>query len=156
MEATRKVDHESFDFTKLPPSKWGDHFLTVTVTDSDLDALAKEIEVLKPKVMDMTILYSQDDDEATIKRKILVIHFLVSLGLAYHFENEIEHIVKVAFEKITDLIADENDLYMISIMFRVFRTYGHNMSSAKCFIKVKNHQLKYQSILLSPKSNREV
>lgn len=78
--------------------------------------------------MDMIILYSQDDDEA-IKRKILVIHFLVSLGLAYHFENEIEHVVKVAFEKIADLIADENDLYMISIMFRVFRTYGHDMSS---------------------------
>ncbi|XP_009123605.2 alpha-barbatene synthase [Brassica rapa] len=129
MEEKRKVDHEiGFDFTKFPPSKWGDHFLTVTVTDSDLDALAKEIEVLKPKVRDMLILYSEDDGEAT-KRKILIIHFLVTLGLAYHFENEIEHIVKVAFEKIANLITDENDLYTISIMFRVFRTYGHNMSS---------------------------
>ncbi|KAG2282930.1 hypothetical protein Bca52824_054150 [Brassica carinata] len=76
----------------------------------------------------MLILYSEDDGETT-KRKILIIHFLVTLGLAYHFENEIEHIVKVAFEKIANLIADENDLYTISIMFRVFRTYGHNMSS---------------------------
>lgn len=78
----------------------------------------------------MLILYSEDDGETT-KRKILIIHFLVTLGLAYHFENEIEHIVKVAFEKIANLIADENDLYTISIMFRVFRTYGHNMSSGK-------------------------
>uniref|UniRef100_A0A0D3AU44 Terpene synthase N-terminal domain-containing protein n=1 Tax=Brassica oleracea var. oleracea TaxID=109376 RepID=A0A0D3AU44_BRAOL len=133
MEAKRKDDHEiGFDFTKFPPSKWGDHFLTVTVTDSDLDALAKEIELLKPKVRDMLILYSEDDGETT-KRKILIIHFLVTLGLAYHFENEIEHIVKVAFEKIANLIADENDLYTISIMFRVFRTYGHNMSSALHF-----------------------
>ncbi|CAH8315803.1 unnamed protein product [Eruca vesicaria subsp. sativa] len=148
MEAKRKVDHEiGFDFTKLPPSKWGDHFLTVTVTDLDLDALAKEIKVLKLKVIDEIILYSQDDDEAMIKRKILVIHFLVSLGLAYHFENEIEHIVKVAFEKIADLIADENDLYMISIMFRVFRTYGHNMSS-DVFKRFKEDDEKFKGYII--------
>ncbi|KAG2301858.1 hypothetical protein Bca52824_030511 [Brassica carinata] len=149
MEAKRKVDHEiGFDFTKLPPSKWGDHFLTVTVTDSDLDALAKEIEVLKPKVRDMLILDSEDGGEAT-KRQILIIHFLVSLGLAYHFENEIEHIVKTAFEKIADLIADENDLYTISIMFRVFRTYGHNMSSVDVFKRFKEDDEKFKRYLIN-------
>ncbi|CAN7136194.1 hypothetical protein BRARA_D00967 [Brassica rapa] len=149
MEAKRKVDHEiGFDFTKLPPSKWGDHFLTVTVTDSDIDALANEIEVLKLKVRDMLIWYSGDDGEAT-KRKILIIHFLVSLGLAYHFENEIEHIVKIAFEKIADLIADENDLYTISIMFRVFRTYGHNMSSVDVFKRFKEDDEKFKRYLIN-------
>ncbi|XP_056843982.1 alpha-barbatene synthase-like [Raphanus sativus] len=148
MEAKRKVDHGiGFDFTKFTPSKWSDHFLTVTVTDSDLDALAKEIEVLKPKVRDMLILYSEDDGQVT-KRKILIIHFLVSLGLAYHFENEIEHIVKVAFEKIADLIADENDLYTISIMFRVFRQYGHNMSS-DVFRRFKEDDEKFKRYLIS-------
>ncbi|VVB05221.1 unnamed protein product [Arabis nemorensis] len=34
-----------------------------------------------------------------------------------------------AFQRIEDLIGDENDLSLITIMFRVFRTYGHNMSS---------------------------
>ncbi|KAL0793109.1 hypothetical protein Bca101_064486 [Brassica carinata] len=96
--------------------------------------------------MNMIILYSQDDDEA-IKSKILVIHFLVSLGLAYHFENEIEHVVKVAFEKIADLIADENDLYMISIMFRVFRTYGHDMSS-DVFKRFKEDDGKFKRYLI--------
>lgn len=78
----------------------------------------------------MLILYSQDNVEAT-KGKTLLIHFLVSLGLSYHFENEIEEILKLAFEKIDDLIADENDLYTISIMFNVLRAYGHTMSSGK-------------------------
>lgn len=78
----------------------------------------------------LLLLHSQDDNEAT-KRKILLIHFIVSLGLSYYFENEIEEILKLAFEKIEDLIKDENDLYTISIMFRVFRTYGHNLSSSK-------------------------
>ncbi|KFK31624.1 hypothetical protein AALP_AA6G136900 [Arabis alpina] len=37
MEAGRNLDHEiGFDFTKLLPSQWGDHFLTVTITGSKL------------------------------------------------------------------------------------------------------------------------
>ncbi|KAJ4888481.1 Alpha-barbatene synthase [Raphanus sativus] len=147
MEPERKVDHEiDFDFTKLPPSQWGDYLLTVTINDSDLDALAKKIEVLKPKVRDMLSLYSKDDDEET-KRTVLFIHLLVSLGLAIHFENEIEHRLKVAFDNIEGLIADENDLYTISIMFRVFRTYGHNMSS-DVFRRFKEDDGKFSRCLI--------
>ncbi|CAE6186234.1 unnamed protein product [Arabidopsis arenosa] len=43
--------------------------------------------------------------------------------------NEIEETLTHAFEKIDDMIADEHDLYTISIFFWVFRTYGHNISS---------------------------
>uniref|UniRef100_M4D7Q3 Terpene synthase metal-binding domain-containing protein n=1 Tax=Brassica campestris TaxID=3711 RepID=M4D7Q3_BRACM len=64
------------------------------------------------------------------KRKVLLIYLMTSLGVAYHFENEIEKTLAHAFEKIDDMIANEHDLYTISIFFWVFRTYGYNMSAA--------------------------
>lgn len=96
----------------------------------DFDVLEREIEVLKPKVRENIFILSSRDKDA-MKKTIHSIHLLISLGLSYHFEKEIEETLKHAFEKIEDLIADENDLYTISIMFRIFRTYGYNMLSGK-------------------------
>lgn len=106
--------------------------MSVHIDYQDFDVLAREIEELKPKVREDIFSLSSD----AIKRKILSIHLLISLGLSYHFENDIEETLKHAFEKIEDLIDDENDLYMISIMFRVFRTYGHNMLSGTYFFSM--------------------
>lgn len=72
---------------------------------------------------------SQAEGHDSSKRKTLLIYLMVSLGLAYHFEDVIEETLAHAFEKIGDMIADEHDLNTISILFWVFRTYGHNMSS---------------------------
>lgn len=93
-----------------------------------MDALAQEIETLKPKVKDM-LMFSKSTDSA--KKRILLIYMLVSLGVAYHFEDEIEESLKEGFEKIHEMIAGDDDLYTISIIFWVFRTYGYNMSSGK-------------------------
>jgi len=81
----------------------------------------------------MELLSSQGDDE-TSKRKVLLIQLLLSLGLAFHFENEIKNILEHAFRKIDDITGDEKDLSTISIMFRVFRTYGHNLPSSKTIV----------------------
>ncbi|XP_010441850.1 PREDICTED: alpha-barbatene synthase isoform X2 [Camelina sativa] len=86
-------------------------------------------------------------DKDAMKTKILSIHFLESLGLSYHFEKEIEESLKHAFEKIEDLIADENDLYTISTMFRVFRTYGLNMLS-DVFKRFKGDDGKFKECLI--------
>lgn len=72
------------------------------------------------------------------KRKILLIYLMISLGVAYHFENEIEKTLAGAFENLDDMIAYEHDLYTISIFFWVFRTYGYNMSAGKLFILILN------------------
>ncbi|XP_010494504.1 PREDICTED: alpha-barbatene synthase-like [Camelina sativa] len=144
METPKDDLHQDicFNFFKLPPSQWGDHFLSVPITDSDFNVLAREIEELKPKVREDIFSLSS----GAIKRKILLIHLLISLGLSYYFENEIEETLKHAFEKIDDLIADENDLYTISIMFRVFRTYGHNMLS-DVFNRFKGNNGKFKKSL---------
>ena len=72
------------------------------------------------------------------KRKILLIYLMISLGIAYHFENEIEKTLAHAFQNIDDTIANEHDLYTISIFFWVFRTYGYNMSAGKLFMLILN------------------
>ncbi|EOA14843.1 hypothetical protein CARUB_v10028157mg [Capsella rubella] len=147
MEAIRNLDQKNFfSFTELPPSQWGDYFLRVSITDLDFDVLEREIELLKPKVRENIFILSSSDKDAT-KRKILSIHFLESLGLSYHFDKEIEDSLKHAFENIEDLIADENDLYIISIMFRVFRTYGHNMLS-DVFNRFKGSDGKFKETLI--------
>ncbi|XP_023633210.1 alpha-barbatene synthase isoform X2 [Capsella rubella] len=147
MEAVKNLDQESFlNFAKLPPSQWGDQFLMISKADSDFDVLEREIEVLKPKVRENIFTLSSRDQDAT-KKTIHSVHLLISLGLSYHFEKEIEETLKHAFEKIEDLLADENDLYTISIMFRVFRTYGHNMLS-DVFSRFKGKDGKFKETLM--------
>ncbi|EOA22803.1 hypothetical protein CARUB_v10003521mg [Capsella rubella] len=113
-------------FKKLPPSEWTSHFLSVSVDNSEMDVLRREIEALKPKVRGM--LLSSQGREAK-KKRILLIYQLVSLGLAWHFEDEIKESLEESFKSIADMMVGEYDLYNVSIIFWVFRTYGHNMSS---------------------------
>ncbi|CAN7031769.1 hypothetical protein BRARA_H01002 [Brassica rapa] len=109
-------------FKKLPPSEWTDHFHSVPLDVSEMDALKREIETLKPKVKNM-FMSSQGTE------RILIIYLLVSLGLAYHFEDDIYDTLKVSFTKIEEMMDSEEDLYTVSIIFWVFRTYGHCLSS---------------------------
>ncbi|KAL0676200.1 hypothetical protein Bca4012_004181 [Brassica carinata] len=62
------------------------------------------------------------------KEKIRIIHLLISLGISHYFDKEIEEILDQAFGKLNDIIAKEDDLETISLMFEVFRLYGHKMS----------------------------
>ncbi|CAH2079020.1 unnamed protein product, partial [Thlaspi arvense] len=105
------------------PSIWGDHFLTVPLARSEFDELEKEIEINKPIVKDM-LMSSQSSD----KDKIRLIHLLISLGISYHFDKEIQEILNQSFTKLDDLIVGEVDLETIAIMFEVFRLYGHKIS----------------------------
>ncbi|CAN8255133.1 unnamed protein product [Cochlearia groenlandica] len=63
------------------------------------------------------------------KKRILMIHLLVSLGLAFHFEDEIYEALEESFKKIDEMLVGEEDLYTVSIIFSVFRLYSHYVSS---------------------------
>ncbi|KAG2263351.1 hypothetical protein Bca52824_070430 [Brassica carinata] len=152
MESQNVLGHDrSRSFSKLKPSQWDDHFLYAIIDELELDALERELEVLKPKVKDMLMSSSQAEGHDSSKRKTLLIYLMVSLGLAYHFEDVIEETLAHAFEKIGDMIADEHDLNTISILFWVFRTYGHNMSS-DAFKRFKGEDGKFmESLSKDPK-----
>lgn len=78
---------------------------------------------MKPLVRDM-LMSSHSSD----KERIRLIQLLISLGNSYHFGKEIEEIINLSFPKLDNIIAGEDDLETISIIFEVFRLYGHNMS----------------------------
>lgn len=84
---------------------------------------------LKPKVRDMLISSKNSDNE-----KIRLIHLLINLGIAYHFEIEVDEILNQAFGNLEDIIAKEDDLETISIMFEVFRLRGYYMPCGKNII----------------------
>ncbi|KAG7641775.1 Terpene synthase N-terminal domain [Arabidopsis suecica] len=113
-------------FNKFPRSHWGDHFLRLPFNVSDMDVLTIEMNALKPTIRKM-LIYSQDVEET--KERILIIDLLVALGMAYHFEDEIDDNLKHGFENIETTMAGENDLSTVSVMFWVFRTYGYNLCS---------------------------
>jgi len=71
--------------------------------------------------------------ESSDKEKIRLIHLLVSMGISYHFDKEIQDILKHSFTKLDDIIVGEDDLETISIMFEVFKLYGHKMSCGKIY-----------------------
>ncbi|KAG7589117.1 Isoprenoid synthase domain superfamily [Arabidopsis suecica] len=112
-------------FKKLPPSEWGHHFLTVPIDLLEINAMAREIDELKRKVKGM-LMPSQGVNET--KKRMIFIYLLVSLGLACHFVDEIYENLKHGFEAREEIMSGEDDLYTVSTIFWLFRTYGYNMS----------------------------
>ncbi|CAN6810648.1 unnamed protein product [Brassica oleracea] len=127
VRATKSASDDDLEssrpLTQFSPSFWGDYFLSFSVDQSESDGLAKEIEsVMKPNVRDR-LMSSHSGD----KEKIRIIHLLICLGISHYFDKEIEEILDQGFRKLNDIIAKEDDLETISIMFEVFRLYGHKM-----------------------------
>jgi len=81
-----------------------------------MDMLTIEMNALKSTIRKM-LMYSQDVEET--KERILIIYLLVALGMAYHFEDEIDDNLKHGFENIETTMAGENDLSTVSVMFWV-------------------------------------
>ncbi|XP_056846600.1 (Z)-gamma-bisabolene synthase 2-like [Raphanus sativus] len=144
MEAQTAFGHESLAFQKLSHSQWTDYFLSIPISDSGLDVITREIDILKPEIRDL--ISSQGDNE-TLRKKVLLIQLLLSLGLAFHFENEIKDILIHAFQRTEDIIGNEMNLSTVSNIFRVFRTYGHNISSS-VFNRFKKDGGKFEESLM--------
>ncbi|CDY13053.1 BnaA09g17640D [Brassica napus] len=94
------------NFRKPFPSTWDHQSLVANLDFSQMDALGREIEALKPQVRNMFI------SSKGIKKKILFTYLLVTLGLAYHFEDEIVETLKDGFQKIEEMMAGEDDLFL--------------------------------------------
>ncbi|EOA28595.1 hypothetical protein CARUB_v10024815mg, partial [Capsella rubella] len=137
------VQESKRTFKKLPPSEWGDHFLRLPINVSEMDAVTREMNAIKPTARKM-LMYSQDVEET--KKRILTIYLLVALGLAYHFEDEIDDNLKHSFENMETVMAGETDLSTVSVIFWVFRTYGYNLSS-DVFKRFKGEDGKFKECL---------
>ncbi|KAK9269516.1 hypothetical protein L1049_001291 [Liquidambar formosana] len=121
--AAPEVERRSANFH---PSVWGDHFVTYTPVNLTNDAIAeKQIEELKAKVRRKLVAAADRSSEI-----LTMIDAIQRLGLAYHFETEIEealgHIYRTYYDE-NDTVND--DLYHVALRFRLLRKEGYNVSS---------------------------
>ncbi|KAG5522232.1 hypothetical protein RHGRI_034422 [Rhododendron griersonianum] len=89
-----------------------------------LEKYSKEVEVLKEEVKDMLVL---DDIGA---ETMVLIDALERLGVSYLFQKEIEELLENMFPKFEEYSHVFHDnLFMVSLHFRVFRQHGYDLSS---------------------------
>ncbi|KAK9275730.1 hypothetical protein L1049_022998 [Liquidambar formosana] len=121
---------------KFQPSIWGNHFAKYTSHDLSIDApMAKQIEELKDEVRRKLVITSADK----LLEKVNMIDAIQRLGLAYHFETEIEealeHIYLTYHEENND---ESDDLYHVALRFRLLRQQGYPIS-CEMFSKFKDN-----------------
>ncbi|KDO46373.1 hypothetical protein CISIN_1g024780mg [Citrus sinensis] len=124
------------------PSLWGDHFLTLASDCETNDTThQEEYEALKQEVRSM-ITATAD----TPAQKLQLVDAVQRLGVAYHFEQEIED----ALEKIYHDDFDNNDdvdLYSVSLRFRLLRQQGFKVP-CDVFEKFKDDEGKFKASLV--------
>ncbi|KAK9209542.1 hypothetical protein WN944_001909 [Citrus x changshan-huyou] len=124
------------------PNLWGDYFLTLASDCKTNDTThQEEYEALKQEVRSM-ITATAD----TPTQKLQLVDAVQRLGVAYHFEQEIED----AMEKIYHDDFDNNDdvdLYTISLRFRLLRQQGFKVP-CDVFEKFKDDEGKFKASLV--------
>nr|QYL01198.1 terpene synthase 8 [Stevia rebaudiana] len=122
------------------PSIWGDQFLTYNERTEQASE-KKRAKELKEKVRKE--LLTDGSIEPTHHMKLLeLIDAVQRLGVAYHFEDEIEKCLTHIYVTYGDKWINENNLQSTSLWFRLLRQQGFNVSSG-IFSKYKNENGKF-------------
>eukprot|EP00258_Populus_trichocarpa_P015005 XP_006370591.1 (-)-germacrene D synthase isoform X1 [Populus trichocarpa] len=132
----------------FPPSIWGDHFLSYA-TDSMETSDKAEHKKLKEEV--------KRELMTTINKPSQTLDFIDAiqrLGISYHFEMEIDEILREMYRSPCDFDNGDdddhhhNDLYAISLKFRLLRQQGYKIS-CDVFGKFKNSQGNFNDSLVN-------
>nr|WBW04458.1 terpene synthase [Ficus pandurata] len=124
------------------PTIWGDHFLQYTSECLEVDDnIEKQVRKMEEQVKTMFADAAPNPSET-----LQLIDTIQRLGLAYHFENEISE--KLREIKKISLDVFNNDLYNISLWFRLLRQEGYNISTG-IFQKFTNKEGKFDNALAS-------
>ncbi|XP_019172929.1 PREDICTED: vetispiradiene synthase 3-like [Ipomoea nil] len=105
----------------FPPTLWARYcFHAFSIDNQVAEAYAKEIEILKEQTR-ATLLHTIDD----VAEKLRFINLLERLGIAYHFEKEIDDQLRHIYTHPVHL----NDLETVALQFRLMRKHGYNIST---------------------------
>ncbi|KAH9803326.1 alpha-humulene/(-)-(E)-beta-caryophyllene synthase [Citrus sinensis] len=121
------------------PTLWGNHFLKSAADVETIDAATQEQHAaLKQEVRRMITTTANK-----LAQKLHMIDAAQRLGVAYHFEKEIEdELGKVSHD------LDSDDLYVVSLRFRLFRQQGVKIS-CDVFEKFKDDEGKFKESLIN-------
>ncbi|CAN4114334.1 unnamed protein product [Withania somnifera] len=126
------------------PSLWGDLFLSFSIDNHVAQEYAQEIQVLKEQTRSMLLATGQE-----LAAKLNLIDIIERLGIAYHFDKEINDILGQIYNENYDFEGDDhNDLCTCALQFRLLRQHGYNIS-LKIFSKFLNGNGKLKESLAS-------
>ncbi|MCD7449959.1 hypothetical protein HAX54_002676 [Datura stramonium] len=107
------------------PSLWGDRFYSFSLDNQVAEKYMQEIETLKEQTRSML----SDACERTLVEKLNLIDIVERLGIAYHFEKQIEDMLDQIYNADPNFEAHEyDDLTTLSVQFRILRQHGYNIS----------------------------
>ncbi|KAM5585660.1 (-)-alpha-pinene synthase [Rosa sericea] len=106
------------------PSVWGDQFANYAEDIITQAHMQEQVEELKRVVRKEVFTNAADDFSHQLK----LIDAIQRLGVAYHFETEIEQALERIHATYQDIHDDDGDLYNVALRFRLLRRYGYNVS----------------------------
>ncbi|KAK4490035.1 hypothetical protein RD792_000689, partial [Penstemon davidsonii] len=126
------------------PSVWGDYFLAYTsdITDISEDE-EEELEKLKQEVIKKVFVETAND----ALHKLDLVDAIQRLGVAYHFEKEIDDYLKYIYNNNNNYDNDD-DLRIVALRFRLLRQQGYNVP-ANVFSKFMDGESKFKESLVS-------
>ncbi|XP_057968253.1 (-)-germacrene D synthase-like [Malania oleifera] len=125
------------------PSIWGDQFLKYTPDGAvTLEHKEQQIGELKEEVRKELVAATSPSQQ-----QLKLIDAIQRLGVAYHFENEIEAALKHVHESYHSYLAG-SDLYNAALLFRLLRQEGFNIS-CDVFNKFKDEGGNFKDCLKS-------
>ncbi|PHU23411.1 5-epiaristolochene synthase [Capsicum chinense] len=127
------------------PSLWGDMFLSFSIDNHVEQKYAEEIEVLKEQTRSMLLATGRKLEE-----KLNLIDVIERLGIAYHFEKEIDEILEQIYKENSNFEGGDynDDLCTCALQFRLLRQHGYNIS-LKIFNKFLDENGKLKESLAS-------
>ncbi|KAK2632335.1 hypothetical protein EUGRSUZ_L01686 [Eucalyptus grandis] len=145
LETSHVAERRSGNFH---PSIWGDYFLKYasdSSSKSSQDIAGERIERLKGEVKKM--LTSAMDK---LLQKLNLIDQIQRLGLAYHFEIEIDKELEQIHRSYFEFHCGDNDddLHMTALLFRLLRQQGYDVS-CEIFNKFKDNEGHFSKSLIA-------
>ncbi|KAI8552659.1 hypothetical protein RHMOL_Rhmol06G0283300 [Rhododendron molle] len=128
------------------PTVWGDHFLAYASADMEVDINMKQNhqqlkENVRKQLAEAHGEYSQQLD---------LIDAIQRLGVAYHFETEIDQGLHQVYETYHQSghknVSNDEDLYITALSFRLLRQHGYPIS-CDVFNKLKDNEGKFKESL---------
>ncbi|OIT38732.1 viridiflorene synthase [Nicotiana attenuata] len=125
------------------PSLWGDSFHSFSVDNQVAEKYGQEIETLKEETRSMLAAAC----ERSLTEKLNLIDTVERLGLAYHFEKQIEDMLDQIYKADPNFEGHQyNDLYTCTLQFRMLRQHGYNISP-KIFSRFQDANGKFKESL---------
>ncbi|XP_052876765.1 (+)-delta-cadinene synthase isozyme A-like [Gossypium arboreum] len=134
---------ENLHLSKFKPSFLGDIFLS-SPSQMEMDAgTQQEYEELKQEVRRMLVANTDKSSQ-----KLPIIDAVQRLGVAYHFEKEIEEALEIIYHHHCNHIdIDGDDLYTTTVRFRLLREHGFDVH-CETFNKFKHENGNFKESLI--------